>query len=301
VIDADEIRKRGFDHVWPKDGIDSAIWWGTDKVDAAVIRELLSVVKPVPSLREIHEAIRAYAKRTGQRPMTSTAFWCDELGRSFHGVDGVLNRAYGTTLKAEVVRVLGGKHDGLIEQTHELLRDYWAKGIVLTSGFGMIPELGITASALESKLRLYFKTSITVERDKVLGLTGHEMTMPLATVKAVIGQYAKRNIRITAETKKIPELGITGIALDCRLLNWYGIRLPDLVNQVADEMNIPLPRRLRDASSLSLAKIKKVFKDYSRKGIKISEHSGPIPELGASAGTICKFLRAQGIRPADLR
>ena len=81
-IDAESIRQQGFDKVWKKIlPVPSVICHGTDNLDAANIRELLSIVNEIPSLQEIHEGIRSYHKRTGQRPTFHQSEWLDELKR----------------------------------------------------------------------------------------------------------------------------------------------------------------------------------------------------------------------------
>jgi len=299
VIDADEIRKRGFDHIWPKDGIDSAIWWGTDKVDGSVIRELLGIIKPVPKLEEIHEAIRGYAERTSQRPTTAVSLWFDELGRSTNAVNQLLGKQYGTTLKAEVTKVLGEKHDGLVEQAQELIRDYWRRGTALTQTFGMLPELGITAKDLDYRLRRYHKTSLPQERRKVLG---PDTLLPLNEVKDVLRKYLRQGDRITCDTKAIPELGIAGWSLSHRLQSLYGIRLPDLVDQLMKEGGITSTRKPRNPEAiLSLDTVKDVFRQYIRQGKWINYATKHIPELGISGPTLQYRLHSwYGIKMPEL-
>jgi hypothetical protein len=299
VIDADEIRKRGFDKIWPKDGIDSAIWWGTDKVDSGMIRELLGIIKPIPKLDEIHEAIRAYANRTGQRPTTAVSLWFDELGRSTSAVNQLLGKQYGTTLKTEVAKVLGDKHDGLIEQTHELIRDYWQRGIALTQTFGVLPEFGITAKELDYRLRRYHKTSLPQERKKVLG---PDTLLPLDEVKDVLRKYLQEGKRITCDTKAIPELGMAGWSLNHRLQSLYGIRLPDLVDQLMKEVGVTSTRKPRNPEAiLSLNKVKDVLRKHLRDGKQITYATKHIPELDLSGPALQYRLKSwYGIKMSEL-
>jgi hypothetical protein len=290
VIGADEIRKQGFDKIWPKDAMDSAIWWGTDKVDGAVIRHLLGIIKPVPSLQEIHDGLRSYFKRTGHYPGGSA--WCGELDRSMGSLDYILRRHYGTTLRNESAKLLGGRFDGLVEQTQAVIQEYWERGIKLHNSFGMIPELGISSMALEAKLWRHHGTSIAEERKKILG-TRPEAIMPLDKVKDILRMYIERGKRITCDTEDIPELEISGCALDGRLRSWYGVKLPELVTQLAGEMNVVLRRQRLDVETvMPLNTVKDVLREYIGKGKRLMTNAKEIPELGISGPVLRYRLRA---------
>jgi hypothetical protein len=71
-IDAEEIRQKGFDKVWKKiSPVESLVCNGTENIDAAAVRQLLSIVNEIPSLKEIDQAIRVFHTRTGKRLKTS--------------------------------------------------------------------------------------------------------------------------------------------------------------------------------------------------------------------------------------
>ena len=68
-----------------------------------------------------------------------------------------------------VAQVLGNRNDGLVEKTRELIREYWSRGIRLTKRFGLIPEIGMTAVALDTRLKRNYNTSIATEAERILG------------------------------------------------------------------------------------------------------------------------------------
>ena len=289
-IDADEIRKRGFDHLWPKSGRRSAMCWGSDKVDVAVIRDLMAIVKPVPSLAEIHTAIHSYAKRTGQRPSVTHCLWCDELNRSFPALDSLLRRYYGTALGVEVIKVLGGRYDGLVEQTHQLIRDYWDRGLILNCDSGIVPALGITAGSLDERLREHFNTSLAQEREQVLD---RETLLPLDKVKDVLRKYIQQGEQVTYDTKNIPELRISGASLDRRLRSWYETTLSEVVTKLAGEMGVTFSRKVRNPETvMPLDKVKDVLRKYIQEGKQITAATEDIPELGIAGWCLDQRLRS---------
>ena len=233
-IDAESIRQQGFDKVWKKVlPLPSVICHGTDNLDAASIRDLLSIVNEIPSLQEIHEGIRSYYKRTGQRPTFHQSEWLEELNRSASAVDKVLRRHFGMTLAQEVRTVLGDANDDLIARTHELIRAYWVKGIRLGNKYGDIPEFGMTSFALNGRLTWNHKTTLAKEVEKILGPKTKPLTLP--KIKAVAKTYHRKGIRLHRKFGRIPELDMSSYNLADRLKRNFKMNLSELVKEVAKE------------------------------------------------------------------
>ena len=170
-IDAEAIRLQGFDKVWEKIApIPSVLCYGSDNIDGKLIRELLDIVQEIPSLDKIHAGIRDFQSRTGKRPTFHQSEWMTELSRSASAVDKILRRHYETTLAQEVREVLGDPNDDLIAKTHDLIRDYWAKGIRIGNKFGDLPEIGMSSFALNGRLTWNYNTTLAKEVDKILDL-----------------------------------------------------------------------------------------------------------------------------------
>ncbi len=232
-IDAESIRRQGFDKVWQKVSLaSSVICHGTENLDAASIRELLSIVNEIPSLKEIHDGIRIYHKRTGQRPTFHQSEWLAELNRSASAVDKVLRRHCGTTLAQEVRGVLGDANDDLIARTHELIREYWSKGIRLGNKYGDIPEIGMTSFALNGRLTWNHKTTLAKEVEKVLGPKTKPLTLP--KIKSVVQIYQRKGIRLHRKFGRIPELDMSSYNLADRLQRNFKVKLSELVDEVAN-------------------------------------------------------------------
>ena len=190
-IDAEAIRKQGFDKVWEKiSPVSSVLFHGTDNIDVATIRDLLSIVHEIPSLEDIHDGIRSFHKRTGKRPTFHQSEWIKELSRSASAADKVLRRHYGTTLAKEVRSVLGDANDDLIARTHDLIREYWSRGIRIGNKFGDLPEFGMSSYALNGRLTWNHGTTLAKEVEKILGPQAKPLTLP--KVKAVIRKYLRR-------------------------------------------------------------------------------------------------------------
>ena len=171
AIDAETIRLQGFDKVWEKASpVKSALCWGTDNISGQTVRELLGALREIPTLDEIKAAIVAYHKRTGKRPKCRPGVEFEELGRNCRAVDHVCRGHYGVSLSQLVVQALGGRNDGLVERTRELIRDYWvSRGIRLTRRYGVLPEIDMTTEALNQRLRKNHDTTIALEAEKILG------------------------------------------------------------------------------------------------------------------------------------
>ena len=171
AIDAEAIRRQGFDRVWEKTSpVKSALCWGTDNISGRTARELLGTLRRPPTLDEIKTAILAYHERTGKRPKCRPGVEFEELGRSACAVDHVCRGRYGVSLTQLVIQALGGRNDGLVERTRELIRDYWvSRGIRLTRRYGVLPEIDMTTEALNQRLRKNHNTTIALEAEKILG------------------------------------------------------------------------------------------------------------------------------------
>ena len=158
--------------------VPSAICYGTDNIDLAAVRKLLEIVHKPPSLDEINDGIRQFYKRTGERPTFHQSEWMDELDRSARGVDKILRRHFGTTLAKQVRVVLGDANDELIARTHDLIREYWAKGIRIGNKFGDLPEIGMSSIALNGRLTWNYGTTLAKEVETVLGPQVKPLTLP---------------------------------------------------------------------------------------------------------------------------
>lgn len=224
-FDAASIQSQGFDKIWQRqDRHHSLLFYGSENIDAAMIRELLNVLENPLTLDEVHSGIRAHFENTGKR-ITLYSGYIPELKITAQALHSRLKRSYQTTLSREVDRVLGTaeamRQDGLIEKAHGLIRLYHERHAVrLTKNHGTIPELGITGIGLQHRLEK-LGTSLAVEVDKVLG-TDAIPEFPISTVRLVIAQYMTNCIRLGKKFGRIPELGgITGAALNERLKRKY--------------------------------------------------------------------------------
>src|SRR5690606_958501 len=122
--------------------------------------------------------------RTGKRPTFHQSEWMTELNRSASAVCKILRRHHGTTLAKEVRSVLGHANDDLIARTHDLIREYWAKGIRIGNKFGDLPEIGMSSYALNGRLTWNHGTTLAKEVEKILGPQVPPLTLP--KVKAVV-------------------------------------------------------------------------------------------------------------------
>lgn len=233
-IDAESIRAQGFDKVWKKfSPVASVICHGTGNIDLSVVRELLEIVHKPPSLEEIHDGIRRFHERTGKRPTFHQSEWMDELDRSARAVDKVCRRYYGTTLAKQVRVVLGGGNDDLLARTHDLIREYWARGIRIGNKYGDLPEIGMSSFALNGRLTWNYNTTLAQEVEKILG----SQTKPLTLIKIrpVIRKYLRKGIRLHRKYGRIPELDMSSYNLADRLKRNFSVTLSELVEQVARE------------------------------------------------------------------
>ena len=230
-IDAESIRQKGFDKVWEKvSPVPSLLSYGSDNIDGPLIRQLLDIVHEVPSLGEIHDAIRSFARRTGKRPTFHQSEWMTEVSRSASAVDKILRRHYGTTLAQEVRAVMGDPNDDLLAKTHDLIREYWAKGIRIGNKFGDLPEIGMSSFALNGRLTWNYKTTLAKEVERILGAQSKPLTLP--KVRRVIATYLKRGVRLHRKFGHIPELGMSSYNLADRLKRNFSVTLTELVSEV---------------------------------------------------------------------
>lgn len=230
-IDAEAIRIQGFDKVWGKIApVPSVVCYGTANIDAATVRELLEIIQRPPSLDEIHDGIRRFHERTGKRPTFHQSEWMEELGRSARAVDKLLRRYQGSTLAKEVRAVLGDANDDLLVRTHDLIREYWAKGIRIGNKYGDLPEMGMSSFALNGRLNWNYGTTLAKEVEKVLG----SQTKPLTLTKArsVIRRYLKKGIRLHRKFGHIPELDMSSHNLADRLKRNFNVALAEVVEEV---------------------------------------------------------------------
>ena len=234
-IDAETIRKKGFDKVWetlkPKNSI---ISFGAENIDQNSIRELISLVKEIPTLDEIKEGIRKFYKRTGEKPMFHQTGWMDELGRSASAVDKILRRHYGKSLAVFVREVFGHLNDDLLTRTRELIREYNSRGIRLTRKMGRVRELDLTSFALDARLKTHFDTTIAAETEKLLGPSVLPLTLP--KVKRVIRKYVSEGRKFPLKKGDIPELNTTGRNLSERVKRMFDVRTSELVKQIEQEI-----------------------------------------------------------------
>ena len=132
----------------------------------------------------------------------------------------------------EVRAVLGDANDDLIARTHELIREYWSKGIRLGNKYGDIPEIGMTSFALNGRLTWNHKTTLAKEVEKVLGPKTKPLTLP--KIKSVVQIYQRKGIRLHRKFGRIPELDMSSYNLADRLQRNFKVNLSELVDEVAN-------------------------------------------------------------------
>jgi hypothetical protein len=231
-IDAENIRTQGFDKVWAKIApVPSVVCYGTANIDTATVRELLDIVYRPPSLEEIQCGIRKFQERTGKRPTFHQPEWMSELGCSARAADKVLRRHYESTLAQQVRIVLGDTNDELLARTHDLIREYWARGIRLGNKYGDIPEMGMTSFALNGRLTWNYHTTLAKEVGKILGPQAKPLTLP--KIRQVIGKYLKVGVRLHRKFGQIPDLDMSSYNLADRLKRNFNVTLTEMVDDVA--------------------------------------------------------------------
>ena len=231
-IDAEAIRAQGFDKVWEKvSPISSILCHGTDNIDVGTVRQLIDVIDMPPTLEEIHNAIHEFHDRTGKRPTFHQSEWVTELKRSARAIDKLCRRHYASTLAKEVRMVLGDANDDLLARTHDLIREYWSRGIRIGNKFGDLPEMGMTSLALNGRLQWNYHTTLAMEVEKILGPQTKPLTLP--KVKQVIQKYLEKGIRLHRKYGHIPELDMSSYNLADRLNRNFDVTLTELVNEVS--------------------------------------------------------------------
>lgn len=154
-----------------------------------------------------------------------------ELDRSASAVDKVLRRHYGSTLAKEVRSVIGDANNDLLSRTHELIREYWSKGIRLGNKHGDLPEIGMTGVALNGRLTYNFNTTVAQEVEKILG--PHVKPLTLGKVKKVVAKYLRKGVRLHRKFGRIPELEMSSHNLADRLKRNFRVTLTEMVEEVA--------------------------------------------------------------------
>lgn len=232
-IDTDLIRQHGFDKVWAKEHHPSSVLcMGTDNIDSATIREFLTILRQIPTLAEIERGIVAYHARTGTRPRNNKKP-IPELNRSGIAVDRMLRKHHGGLCLVGVSKaVLGSEADVLLRNARQTIRKYWEGGekVRLTISHGFLPEMGMTTSQLNEKLRNYCRTTLAKQVTLICGPQKTPWT--IRDVWNIAYLYLGRGIRLSRDFGPIPELGISSFTLDGKLKARFGTRLAQIVKQV---------------------------------------------------------------------
>ena len=147
-------------------------------------------------------------------------------------MDKVLRRHYGTTLAKEVRSVLGDTNDDLLTRTHELIREYWSRGIRIGNKYGDLPEIGMTSIALNGRLTWNYGTTLAKEVETILGPQTKPLTLP--KVRKVVRKYLRKGIRLHRKYGQIPELDMSSHNLADRLKRNFSVSLPELVRDVSE-------------------------------------------------------------------
>src|SRR5581483_10845979 len=85
-FDAASIKAKGFDKIWQKAGLHgSLLFYGSDNIDAGMIRQLLNVLENPLTLDEIHAGIKAHFDNTGKR-LTFYSGYIAELKITAHAL-----------------------------------------------------------------------------------------------------------------------------------------------------------------------------------------------------------------------
>ena len=71
AVDVERIRSEGFDVIWERRPRGSLLVWGAENLTVNSIRDLLSIVRPIPTLDDIKKAIQDHRSRTGTRLVVS--------------------------------------------------------------------------------------------------------------------------------------------------------------------------------------------------------------------------------------
>jgi hypothetical protein len=241
AFDASEIRENGFDIVWMRQPRGSCLVWGTENIDSVSIRRLLRTIRSIPSLEEIRDGLKAQVERTGTRTMMSgegkenVSGWCDELGRSATTVNNICKNHYATSA-SEQMDVSFKTTDAEFRDTlHSVIQEYDRRGVELCvrrgpAGDMFIPELGMTAHAVDSRLSVRFGTTLAKEREKAL----EAKALTADNVRRVIREYRDRGVFVTSRIGRIPELNTTAK----QLATWFlsrGENIRDVVTSIWEE------------------------------------------------------------------
>jgi len=257
-IDAQEIREKGFDKIWQKQAIAGGVLcWGADNINAETVRELLGVVKKIPSIVEIRTAIQQFHARTGRRLTHSQ--WVEELGISAHYLDYVCRKRHGTSLNEQVKNVLGDPNENLLERAKELLLACAAKGKRLTQESGPIPKLNMTGKALNARLVRQHGISLAQLADEVLGV--RRKPISLHDLRCIVRKYLKTGVRLDKASGFISEFGVPASNMSKLVMDDLKLSLSEIVDEVASKLKYgPQMDKIP-----SLEEIRTAIKQHNRK------------------------------------
>ena len=248
AFDASEIRERGFDEIWSKQHRGDALVWGAENVTSDTIRQLLRVVEAVPTLEEIRTALKAYYERTGSRIIVpgerggSTPGWFHELNRSISSADHICHRYYKTTLGEQMDICLGTNDEALLDTVHRVIRDCDQDG-KRVSAFGenaVIPKIGLTMRALDTRLQKSHGTTLAKEKEKVLGVSRKLPEDYFERIIEVIRTYRDRGVFLHHGYGEIPELNTTSHSVQEWLRTHRNTRIKDIAKTIWEESEGPL-------------------------------------------------------------
>lgn len=277
-FDAAAIAEAGFDKVWSRSGpFESAVCFGTDNITVETIRELCGVLRTIPSLGDIQASIKEELLSTGKRPTYKTG-WMASIGRSSQAVEKYLRRHYGSTLAKEVDKVLGDENAELLENAREVIQLYADRGERLGNRWGDIPELGMSSFALNQRLQYHFGTTLAAEVEAICGPLSAEID--LDEVAEVVRRYFANGIKLGRKFGHIPELGISSYGLHDRLARTHGVTLTEFVE-----------RTLGVSDNVTLEEVRRVLREYRRKGQSLVRGNMLIPEFGITTNALELRLR----------
>ncbi|MDB2685935.1 DEAD/DEAH box helicase family protein [Mariniblastus sp.] len=238
-IDAEAIRLQGFDKIWRKTTPQSCLSvFGSERISVEMIRELSSLVKDLPTLQEIDDAILEYHRVEGKRPTYHQTKWLNGIQRSASATDKILRRHHRTTLAKRVRKVIGDSNHDLINRSREAIRSYYDEtGKRLKNRSRLIvPEFGISCTALNGRLNHQLNISLAQIANEVLGKRVPDLT--LQSLKQLIAKYIRDGMHFPTKKGEIPELNTKGRNLNDRVKRKFNRLLSDIVAEVKAELNV---------------------------------------------------------------
>ena len=217
--------------------------WGAENLTVNSIRDLLSIVRPIPTLDNIKKAIQDHRSRTGTRLVVSQLSrndWFHELSRSIQSADHICRRYHGTTLAKVVREVLGDWGNELLDQARGVLAEYYQRGIILNRHTLTIAELGMSGVSLDNRLRWNHDTTIRKELEKMFGKLQRPLSLEL--VCKVIKKHHGKGKSLLQRHFRIPELAMSNTNLRLRLKKEFNISLAQLVEKVIGKPTRRKPR-----------------------------------------------------------